>query len=159
MAPDGPYGVATLGSVFTSRMEELDRHGAGLAVFLEPKRRVRFRDALQRPAARKKLLLELYHFEDRLDDRYAQLQEMHIKHDQHVADVLSKLEAEGAPGVCVVVSARDDVPRQMPLREAVPALMSTGAGFISCIEARLGLYVSEDGSNVFVLRRPGDGGR
>ena len=29
----------------------------------------------------------------------------------------------------------------------------TGAGFLSCVPGRLGLYVSEDGSNVFVLKR------
>jgi hypothetical protein len=31
--------------------------------------------------------------------------------------------------------------------------MWIGAGFISCVPGRLGLYVSEDGSNVFVLER------
>jgi hypothetical protein len=28
-----------------------------------------------------------------------------------------------------------------------------GAGFLSCVPGRLGLYVGEDGSDVFVLRR------
>ncbi len=29
--------------------------------------------------------------------------------------------------------------------------MWTGSGFLSCIPGRLGIYVSEDGSNVFLL--------
>jgi hypothetical protein len=39
-----------------------------------------------------------------------------------------------------------------PLRGAVEALMWTGAGFLSCVQGQLGHYVSEDGSNGFVLK-------
>jgi hypothetical protein len=54
-----------------------------------------------------------------------------------------------------VLSADGDDGDVVALRVAVAQLMTEGAGFISCIPDRLGLYVNEDGSNVFLLTRDG----
>ena len=122
-------------------------------MFVAPERRAQFRESLKDPRRRKKLHQELYHFEDRLDPRFARLLEPGTKHDRHVEDVYALLVQSGAPPVCFPVTEREMDCQEVPLREAVEQLMWSGAGFISCVPGRLGLYVSEDGSNVFVLRR------
>lgn len=128
-------------------------HEAGLAEFLKPERRTRFRESLKRDRSRKKLQRELSHFEHRLDERYAELQTMHTKHDEQIIQVYERLVAGGAPVDCFVLVEDDRLEGRLPLREAVADLMWTGSGFISCIPGMLGAYVSEDGSNVYILRR------
>jgi hypothetical protein len=128
-------------------------HESGLAEFLKPERRARFREALARDRSRKKLQRELFHFEHRLDKRYAQLQEKHTKHDEHVALVYDRLVEAGALDRCFVLLDDDRLDGEVPLKEALEDVMRVGAGFISCVPARLGAYVSEDGANVFILRR------
>ncbi len=59
----------------------------------------------------------------------------------------------GAPPRCHVIAYGDLDGRELPLREAVDNLLWIGSVFVSCIPGRLGLYASEDGSNVFVLMR------
>ena len=130
-------------------------HEAGLAAFVKRERRTRFRAALDDPRRRQKLHSELPHFEDRLDPRFARLHDQHTKHAAHVDEIHAVLLKEGALATCFVVADTELDGQQAPLPKAVEALMWTGAGFLSCIPGRLGLYVSEDGSNVFVLaRRP-----
>jgi hypothetical protein len=73
-------------------------------------------------------------------------------HDGHVAEVHALLVEEGAPPTCFVLADGPLDGREAPLCEAVETLMAGGAGLLSCVPGRLGLYVSEDGSNVFVLR-------
>ena len=93
------------------------------------------------------------HFEHRLDERYAKLQTMHTKHDEHVIEVCERLVAAGAPEACFAFVEDDRLEGQLPLRDAVGDLMRTGSGFISCVPGTLGAYVSEDGSSVFILLR------
>jgi hypothetical protein len=128
-------------------------HEAGLAAFLGPERRARFRESLEDQRRRRKLYSELYHFEGRLDPRFATRHEQHTKHDGHVDEVHALLAGEGAPPMCFILATIELDGQKAPLREAVEELMWIGAGFISCIPGQLGLYVSEDGSNVFVLKR------
>jgi hypothetical protein len=139
-------------------------HEAGLAAFLAPDRRARFLDALGRPGARAKLAGELYDFEHRLDEARAERLRQSDRHGTFAEEVLERLAAEGAPERCVVFRAAygrgageptvaDD---DAPLADAAPDLLRAGAGFLSCIPGRLGLYVSEDGSRVFLLRTDGD---
>jgi hypothetical protein len=129
------------------------QHEAGLAAFLLPERRARFRESLEAPRRRRKLYAELYHFDGRLDARFATLQEQHTKHEGHVEQVHALLANEGAPRTCFVLATIELDGQEAPLREALEELMWIGAGFISCIPGELGIYVSEDGSNVYVLRR------
>jgi hypothetical protein len=128
-------------------------HEAGLAAFLMPERRARFRESLEDPRRRRRLHAELYHFERRLDPRFATRHEQHTKHDGHVDEVYALLVGEGAPPTCFILATIELDGQEAPLREAVEALMWIGAGFISCVPGRLGLYVSEDGSNVFIPKR------
>jgi hypothetical protein len=137
-----------MGADDTARRE----HEAGLAAFLMPERRARFRESLKDDSRRHKLLAELNHLEGRLDPRFATLQEQHTKHDGHVDEVHALLVEEGAPPTCFVLVTIELDGQEAPLRDAVEALMWTGAGFLSCVPGQLGLYVSEDGSNVFVLK-------
>jgi hypothetical protein len=135
-------------------------HEAGLAAFLAPPRRARFLGALGRPGARAKLAGELYHFEHRLDEARAERLRQSPNHGTFVEEVLARLVAEGAPERCVVFRAAYGAGAGEPtvadddaaLADAAPELLRQGAGFISCIPGRLGLYVSEDGSRVFLLR-------
>lgn len=83
-------------------------HERGLALFIVPSRRDRFRDSLRNPRRRRKLRAELYHFEDRLDERYARELEQHTMHEQHVEQVHALLLDGGAPATCCVLSADGD---------------------------------------------------
>ena len=134
-------------------IESRDAHEQGLAQFLKPNRRDRFRMAMKDPRMRRDLLAELAHFERRLDPRHAQPRSTPTKHERHFDSVYLLLVEAGAPAMCFVVSDGVLDGRQMSLREAVEQLTRGGAGLISCIPGRLGLYVGEDGSSVFVLSR------
>ena len=147
------WGRSPATRCLTECMQSRHEHEAGLAEFLKPERRTRFRQSLERDRSRKKLQRELSHFEHRLDERYAELQTMHAKGDEHVVEVYERLVADGAPKDCFAFGEDDRLEGLLPLREAIGELMWTGSGFISCIPGRLGAYVGEDGSNVFILRR------
>ncbi len=134
-------------------MDLRHEHEEGLAVFVSPQRRARFRASLADVRLRQKLLDGLNHFEDSLDSRHAELHRPHTRHESHVEQVCDLLEDAGAPGTCFLLADSDADGAEVPLRHGVKALMSRGAGFLSCVPGRLGLYVSEDGSNVFILRR------
>lgn len=78
---------------------------------------------------------------------------MHVRHEAHVAQIHDLLVAAGAPATCFVLSDTDDDGHERPLRQALEDLIWSGAGLISCVPGRLGLYVGEEGSSVIVLRR------
>lgn len=128
-------------------------HEQGLATFVVAKRRGRFRQSLEDPRRRFKLQEELHHFEHAIDDRSARLCRGNSQHAAYVNQVIALLIRAGAPPRCHVVAYGDLDGRELALREAVDSLLWIGSGFLSCIPGRLGLYASEDGSNVFVLTR------
>lgn len=131
-----------------------DEHETGLAAFLRPDRRQRFRRALVNARSREKLLAELWDYERRLDPACAERLPMRaVKHDAFVVEVGARLVAEGAPADCVALRAQEPHVREGALADAVPDIMWTGAGFVSCVPGRLALYVGEDGSDVILLRR------
>jgi hypothetical protein len=132
----------------------VEEHEAGLAAFLLPDRRQRFRRALVNEKSRAKLLGELYHFERRLDPAFSERLKMSTKHDAFIAEVYELLVARGAPPRCVALRAVDSEGGEGVLAEVVPDIMWSGSGLVSCVPGALGLYVGEDGSNVFLLRRP-----
>jgi hypothetical protein len=134
-------------------MTRREHHEMGLAVFVAAARRDRFRQALGNARLRAKLQHDLYHYEDRLDTRFA---ERHVRQGgplQEMDDVHTSLARAGAPDTCFVVGGGDLDGREVPLRDAVGELMTYGAGFISCIPSALGAYIGEDGHEIFVLRR------
>jgi hypothetical protein len=123
-----------------------DEHEAGVARFLTPARAARWRATPGRAPR------DLPHFERRLDPARAQRLRMTTQHGPFVARVLALLRAEGAPETCVLFTDDGRWGEAAPFASAIPDLMWAGAGFASCVAGRLGLYVSEDGSHVFVLR-------
>jgi len=120
--------------------------------FVAVERRARFRESLRSPKGRRKLYDELYHFEQWLDPEAVSGLEPHSKHDEHVADVCARLVEERAPPTSFVFATTELDGQEAPIADAVAGLMWNGAGFISCIPGRLGLYVGEDGSNVVLLQ-------
>lgn len=130
-----------------------EAHEQGLAQFLKPNRRERFRNAMKDPRMRRVLREELARFERRLDPRHARPRHARAKQERHFDSVYLLLVEAGAPASCFVVSDGVLDGREMSLREAVEQLTQDGAGFISCVPGRLGLYVGEHGCVVFVLSR------
>ncbi len=137
-------------------MATREEHEAGLAMFVTAARRDRFRDSLQNPRMREKLRRELAHFEHRLDPRVATLHDQSTKHDAHEVEVHRLLLNAGAPATCFVLTdERASDQGELPLRAAVEQLMWVGAGFLSCIPGRLGIYVSERNLSSRLRRRVG----
>lgn len=137
----------------TANADARAAHEHGLAEFLVPERRDRFRESLADPRRRAKLLGEFAHYEHRLDPRFATPHPPTTKHAAHVQQVLDALVEAGAPPTCVTVADTELDGREAPLAAAVADLMFTGSGFVSCVPRRLALYVGEDGPSVYVLRR------
>lgn len=150
---DSPAAGRSSLPLMTSAEIESHAHEQGLALFLKPNRRDRFRLAMKDPRVRGELRAELAHFERRLDPRHAHPRGTRAKHERHFDSLYLLLVEAGAPATCFVVSDGVLDGRRMSLREAVEQLTRSGAGFISCIPGRLGLYVGEKGSSVFLLSR------
>ena len=132
---------------------DLRDHEIGLAAFIVPARRDRFRRSLENPRLRRKLHVELYHFEHQLDPRFATVVAQHSKHDVHVGELHNQLVAAGAPASCVVIADGELDGQTTALRSALQELMISGGALLSCIPARLAVYIGEDGSEQFILRR------
>lgn len=131
----------------------LHAHEQGLAQFLKPNRRARFLEALKDPRMRRELQEQLARFDRRLDPRYARLRTTRTKQERHFDSVYLLLVGAGAPASCFVVGGGALDGRELSLREAVEQLTRTGAGLISCVPGRLGLYVAGGGVSVYVLSR------
>jgi hypothetical protein len=125
-------------------------HETGLALFVVPTWRPRFRESLEEPKRRRKLRESFSHFERHLDPRFATSVDPSAK---TVADVHRLLVGAGAPTTCHVLSTTELDGQDAALLDALEDLMWLGEGFVSCIPGRLALYVGEDGSHVVVLRR------
>ncbi len=128
---------------------ERDDHRQGLARFADPRYRARFRESLSSPGRLAKLRAELWHFDRHLDRRFAQ----EVRNDRD--EVRRRLEDAGARDGCFLLTAdghHDKVP--LTLDHAVALLLEAGGGFLSAVPGRLALYVSEEPSDVYLLRRP-----
>lgn len=132
--------------------EEQAAHEAGLGAFIDRDRRVRVVESLAAPKRRAKTISSFNHFEKHLDQRYAERIQVGSAEENRSA-VLRELRSGGAPRTCWVVSDTPFDGQAVDLITALDDLMEMGAGFISCVPGELGLYVSEDGSNTFILRR------
>jgi hypothetical protein len=126
---------------------------AGLALFLEPSSRDRFRHALTSARARSKFRAKLAHFAH-LDQRFA----------TKVGDkslVAAKLHELGAPTVCYVMSEDSEIDgRIIPVEDAIRLTIEAAAGsLISCLPGRLGCFVGEEPNAAWILRRPPLSGR
>ena len=120
-------------------MSERDEHEQGLALFLEPAHRARFRESLQAPKLREKLRAKLFHFAWR-DVRYAK--EIRSGDAEEIAHYLLGL---GAPATCFAVSSNESLDgREVPLLDALRQVVGDDDGtLLSCVPGRLGLYSGE----------------
>jgi hypothetical protein len=121
-------------------------HEQGLALFLEPGYRTRWRDFLKDERNRRKLAQQIPN-RVRLDPRFA-------TRVDDISDAERRLLAGGAPSRCHVVAHNDEWDgREMPLGDALREVDYSGnGGFISCIPGRLGCFIDE--WNRWVLERP-----
>lgn len=65
------------------------------------------------------------------------------------------LRGLGAPPTCYVIAANSDLDgREMPLAEALDAIIGMGDGaFVSCIPGRLGYFEYEDMKSSYLLSK------
>ena len=130
----------------------MNDHERGFLEFLvEPSRR-RIETLLERGNKRRHDLRSLLDHAVRLDPRFSQ----HLTGSEAFpAPVEAKLRSLGAPGICHVIAANSQLDaREMPLREALDAIIGKGNGaFVSCIPGRLGFYEYEDMKSSYLLSK------
>jgi len=95
-------------------MDLRQEHEEGLAAFVSPQRRARFRASLADVRLRQKLLDDLNHFEDRLDSRHAELHRPYTRHERHVEQVCDLLEGAGALNTCFLLADIDADSAKVP---------------------------------------------
>jgi hypothetical protein len=135
-------------------------HEEGLAYFMEPTYRPRFRDSLTSPKRREKLIASLDHFKH-LDYRWAY--DATRMRPREIRDYLRKC---GATDRCYVLSSDSDylqmderfrwiLGTEANLSQALEDLAEGDFGtFISCIPGRLAFFEGEDLGQRFILQRP-----
>jgi hypothetical protein len=130
----------------------VETHENGLALFVIPAKRARFRESLGSPRRRKKLLGQLDHF-DHLDEKWATEAPLGSPDD-----VAANLRSRGAPETCHVVSSDEDLDgRELPLLAALAAIEQGYSGtFVSCVPGRLAYFRSEPPSRGLILQRPAE---
>jgi hypothetical protein len=136
-----------------SRAPTPAEHEEGLALFVEPSYRIRFRESFGDEKRRAKMLRELSHFA-RLDPRFA----IEVATSRQRSTVLEPaLRGRGAPDRCYLVSEDSQLDgREMSLTEALVETTDAGsemATFISCIPGRLAYFHGEDIENRHILER------
>lgn len=128
-------------------------HEQGLALFIAPNRRARFRHLLDSPN-RTKLTSQLAHLAW-LDDRFS----TPVRPNQLEPATLPQWLAHiHAPSRCYVVSETDALDgKEFASEEAVRGCLTDDRGFasfISFLPGSLALYLDEDAARILLLRRP-----
>jgi hypothetical protein len=128
-------------------------HEKGLALFVEPRYRNRFREEFANPRRRDKLRRKLAHFAQ-LDPRFTE----EVKSSkQRGATVESALRDRGAPDRCYLLSEDSELDgRDMLLSDALAEIVDAGsekATFISCIPGKLAYFHGEGVGNRLILER------
>jgi hypothetical protein len=128
-------------------------HEKGLALFVEPRYRNRFREEFANPRRRDKLRRKLAHFAQ-LDPRYT---DEVGRTKQRGSTLESALRERGAPEQCYLLSADSELDgREMLLSEALAETVDAGsemATFISCIPGKLAYFHGEGVENRHILER------
>ena len=133
-------------------MVDVDEHDGGLAYFLIPERRSRFRSLLTSQRGRDRLKRELAHFH-KLDPRYAH----RIPGNQHRPEQIERLLlSKGAPATCRAFSEDPGIDqRVMALGDALKRIVGYGMGtFLSCIPGKLAYFEGEEMGERYILERP-----
>ncbi len=122
---------------------------AFVSAFIVPEKRERYRSLLGSPKRRSTILRELYH---RLAFRPERATE--LKGAASFAEPLETLlRGKGAGDTCYVISPDEELDgREMPLREALDALVGgDGASVACCVVGRLAVWKGE--GECWVLER------
>lgn len=136
-----------------TRARDASSHEEGLALFISPEWRPRFRQSLADEPRRAKMLDRLAHFRH-LDQRFATQVE---RADQDVRVLAARLRGRGAGDACHVLSEDEELDgRAMALDAALREVLHTSPPtFISCIPGRLAYFHDEEPDNRYILERPG----
>ena len=142
---------------FSCQTQDVDRsdeqvaHEDGLALFIEPMWRSRFRESLGNERRRRKLVGQLDHFRH-LDMRYAT---RILSRQQDAQKLAATLRRGGASDRCWVMSSDEAVDcRALKLRDALAAIDGGEFGtFISCVPGRLAYFHGEEIDERYVLER------
>jgi hypothetical protein len=130
----------------------MNEHERGFLAFLAEPTKRRLETLLELGEKRRRDIRGLLHHSVRLDLRFAQ----HLTgSDAFSGPVEAMLRKRGAPPSCYVLAANSDIDgREMPLGEALAAIIGMGDGaFVSCIPGRLGFYEYEDMKSSYLLSR------
>ena len=130
----------------------MNEHERGFLAFLAEPTKRRLETLLEMGVKRRPDVRELLHHSVRLDPRVAQ----HLTGNEALpAAVEATLRKRGAPATCYVIAANSKLDgRELPLREAVDAIIGMGDGaFMSCVPGRLGIYEYEDMKSSYLLSR------
>ena len=130
----------------------MNDHERGFLTFLAEPSRHRMETLLKFGEKRRADVRSLLDHSVHLDPRFAQ----HVTGSYAFpTPVEAMLRERGAPETCYVVAAGSDLDgRQMPLREALDAIIGMGDGaFVSCIPGRLGFFEYESIKSSYLLQR------
>jgi hypothetical protein len=130
----------------------MNDHERGFLAFLAEPTRRRMETLLELGEKRRRDVCALLHHSVRLDPRFCRL----LTGSEAFAGPLeAELRKRGAPSTCYVLGVGGDLDgREMPLREALGAIMGMGDGaFVSCIPGKLGFYEYEDMKSSYLLSR------
>jgi hypothetical protein len=129
----------------------MNDHERGFLAFLAEPTKRRMETLLELGEKRRRDVRNLLHHSVRLDPRFAK----HLTgSDASSGPVEAMLRQKGAPSTCYVLAANDLDGREVPLKDALEAIIGMGdAGFVSCIPGRLGFYEYEDIKSSYLLSR------
>ena len=124
-------------------------HAEGLALFVTREKRQRYRELLQTPSGRRKLLDRLNHNND-FDPRYLR----RFANDVSADRIEASLRGHGAQDTCHVFSTIAAIDgKELRLRDALWETVSRNTGsMLSCIPGRLGYFESEDFERFLLIR-------
>ena len=109
--------------------------------FIVPNKRDRYTQMLANPSKRKKILVQLYHHLDTIASRTCR-----IENSNHSSAAVEELlRQKGAGPACYLISPERELDqREIPLREAIAAIIDRDSTAIACcVAGRLAYYKSE----------------
>lgn len=121
-----------------------------IRTFFVREQRARYLTRMANLKTRPKMVREFAHFYD-LDPRFAHRIPSHL---QTVDGIERLLKERGAPAVCHVMGETGLDGRDVPLREALQAVVDRPWGtFISCMPGTLVYFAGEDPNEHYILHR------
>ena len=116
----------------------MNDHERGFLAFLAEPTKRRMETLLEQGEKRRRDVRSLLHNSVRLDPRFAQ----HLTGNEAFAGPVEvMLRQRGAPSTCYVLGPNRLDGRELPLCDALDAIIGMGNGaFVSCIPGRLGCY-------------------